>query len=234
VSWAKLDDRFAGNRKVRRAWKREPASIGLYVFALTYCAQHETDGLIDPEFVEDIMPTKKDRERAVAVLLDVGLWEQGEDGYMVHDYLDYQPSRASAEVKRAQKSKRQQAWRERQRDASTPGARDASVDASTPGARDASVDAAPTRPDPTRPFPPRSPRGGRARDREAWVGEVTTWIGSELPELSLQRDELGEVRAVKAVGQAIDRGATNKSEVLAFLNRWWPQLVQTTRSTEAA
>jgi hypothetical protein len=153
MSWAKLDDRFHGNRKVRRAWKRNRASIGLYVLALTYAAQHETDGIVDAEFIEDAMPAARERDAAVQTLIDCELWEAAGDGYRIHDYLEYQHSAAEADAKREQKAKRQAAWRAR--NAST----DATTDASTPSHVDGPVDRAPTRPDPTpsRPDPTNPP-----------------------------------------------------------------------------
>jgi hypothetical protein len=146
VSWAKLDDRFHGNRKVRRAWKRSRASVGLYVLALTYAAQHETDGMVDAEFIDDALPKTAERDAAVRALVDCGLWEMAGEDYRIHDYLDYHPSAADAEAKREAKARRQQQWREKS-------ARSASTDTSTPSLVDAPVDPAPALPDPTRPDP---------------------------------------------------------------------------------
>lgn len=97
MSWAKLDDRFHENRKIKRAWRRFPAALGLHVMAITYCAGHATDGFVDAEFVEEKMPRERDFARAVEVLVDAGLWEAVEDGWVIHDFLDYNPSRSDRE-----------------------------------------------------------------------------------------------------------------------------------------
>lgn len=114
MAWVRLDDRFHGNRKVRRAWRNSRASVGLFTLSLTYCAQHETDGRIDLEWVEDTLPSPKDRNKAIAALLDAGLWVVHADGYEVHDYLDYNESRAALTERRTREAERKRRGRETQ------------------------------------------------------------------------------------------------------------------------
>lgn len=109
MSWARLDDRFHGNPKVLRAWHSEPAAVGLYVMGITYCAQHETDGLIHDWFVLSVVQAKALRARLVRVLVDVGLWVESEGGWEIPDYLDYNPSREQLEAKRARERDRRSA-----------------------------------------------------------------------------------------------------------------------------
>lgn len=54
----------------------------------------------------------KRRRRLVARLVEVGLWHETSDGYVVHDYLDYQPSAKDA---KDAKDRAREANRERQR-----------------------------------------------------------------------------------------------------------------------
>lgn len=103
MSWAKLDDRFHDNRKVRRAWLTCPAAIGLYALALTYCASHETDGHVDQEFVLATVPKPRERDRMVAALIDAGLWHANGSGWIVNDYLDFNLSRDDLEARREAK-----------------------------------------------------------------------------------------------------------------------------------
>lgn len=97
MTWAKLDDRFHGHRKVRRAWRRSRASIGLFALALTYSAMHELDGVIDEDWVAEQLPQQKERDMTVAALIDAGLWEPHPEGWLIHDYLEYNPSAANSE-----------------------------------------------------------------------------------------------------------------------------------------
>lgn len=96
MAWVKLDDRFWANRKVRRAW-REPRAVGLYVMALCRANAEESDGFVDPEWAEMQIPDDVERDRVVTALVDVGLWEPFGDGWQIHDYHAYQPSKVKLE-----------------------------------------------------------------------------------------------------------------------------------------
>lgn len=86
MSWFKLDDRFFDNPKI--AAISDAAKIA-YLKGGTYCARELTDGLI---------PIFKGKEYAgsnkVMKELVPGLWEVTAEGYLVHDYLKYNPTRA--------------------------------------------------------------------------------------------------------------------------------------------
>ena len=119
VSWARFDDRYHDNRKVKRAWRRHPRAVGLHAMAVTYCAMHETDGVVDAEWLEEKLPSKSERDKVLNALTSVGLFEELEAGdFRVHDFLEYNHSREEADAQRQQKATRQQRWRERQRGAS--------------------------------------------------------------------------------------------------------------------
>jgi hypothetical protein len=105
VAWARLDDRFHEHRKVKKAWRCSPASVGLHVMAITYCAGHGTDGLVDVEFVEEKVPKDRDRERMIAALVDAGLWELVDGGWVIHDFLEFNPSRAETDEQRTHVSR---------------------------------------------------------------------------------------------------------------------------------
>lgn len=84
MSWVRLDDGFPDHPKVVNL--SVSARWG-FVAGLCYCASYLTDGFI---------PERKAREfaaRGVTDLVTAGLWEQVPNGYQVHDYLDYNPSR---------------------------------------------------------------------------------------------------------------------------------------------
>jgi hypothetical protein len=115
VSWARIDDQFAEHPKVR--------SLGLFGLALQasaicYCARYSTDGFMSysaadllvgsitaPFTLPDgrvCMPSfycgheGKDAAAAdwKALMVEVGLWEKVKGGFHVHDFLDYNLSRA--------------------------------------------------------------------------------------------------------------------------------------------
>lgn len=143
MTWAKLDDRFHEHRKVQRALRVEPASIALHVMAITYCAGHETDGFVDDEFVGRQPLKMTVRQRATGALEQAGMWERVAEGWMIHDYLDFHPSREELTARRVKDSERKARGRD-------------TLSARTPRG----IHSESARPDPTRPVPLRSVSGG--------------------------------------------------------------------------
>jgi hypothetical protein len=97
VPWARLDDSLHSHRKLRRAGLE---ATGLYAMALSYCAAYLTDGHVDEDFLAELVPSKRRRERLLEELVRRHLFEPNGHGYAVHDYLDYNPSRADIERRR--------------------------------------------------------------------------------------------------------------------------------------
>jgi hypothetical protein len=105
MPWAKLDDHFHDNPKVRKAWRQCPSSLGLHVLAITYSAGHLLDGRVSSDFVADQIPNRTQRTKAVDALVDARLWLVTGDGWEINDYLDYNPPRAEVEAVREAKRK---------------------------------------------------------------------------------------------------------------------------------
>jgi hypothetical protein len=76
------------------------------------------------------------------------LWLETDDGWQIHDYLDFQPSREKVIRERKAKAERQQRWLEKKRNKSKPVDIDASIDASQGASKDVA------------PYPPRPEGGG--------------------------------------------------------------------------
>ena len=160
MSWAKLDDRFDDNRKVKRVWLTCPQALGLHVMALTYCTRHHTDGLVDREYVTEKAPSARQRDRMTAALVDAGLWDEHADGWTIHDFLDFNPSRADIEEKRRADADRKARGRATQSAKRPRGVR-AESDRTPARVRDASSGPVPTRPEKSL-----SQRTGTAGERE--------------------------------------------------------------------
>lgn len=89
MAWVKLDENFADHPKISQL----DASAGwLWVCGLAYCNRHATDGRI-PVSVLSRISTVKNAPRSAKRLESVGLWYRDGIDYVVHDYLDYQPSK---------------------------------------------------------------------------------------------------------------------------------------------
>jgi hypothetical protein len=110
VSWVKYDDQFPDHPKLAALGDLGPLAGWLHVAATCYCSRHLTDGFLPSGALSRLatFPRRVQASDLAAALVRVGLWEQAEDGYRVHDYLDYNPSREQVERKRAE-------WADRQR-----------------------------------------------------------------------------------------------------------------------
>ena len=111
MSWIKLDDQFADHPKVIAAG---PLASWMYVCGLTYAGRYLTDGFIPAGQVRKLADVDNATELA-ARLVEVGLWEPTEDGYLIHDYHDYNPRADKVRAERAANAKRQAEWRDRNR-----------------------------------------------------------------------------------------------------------------------
>lgn len=109
MTWLKKDDRFPEHRKVRRL---SDGAYRLHDTALCACARDETDGLLTESDLDDLQHSGRLRKYAPE-LVKAGLWEPVEGGWMMHDYLDYNPSHAHLEVERERSRERQRRARER-------------------------------------------------------------------------------------------------------------------------
>lgn len=92
MTWAKLDDRFHSHPKVLRAGY---AAAGLYAMGLSYAACHETDGELPEDFLQ-----KPIARRLANQLVAIGLWERIDGGYLIPDFLDFNPSREALTERR--------------------------------------------------------------------------------------------------------------------------------------
>lgn len=102
MTWGRLDDQMYAHPKVRRALNIEPASIALFAMAISWSAGHEQDGHVPEEAMQMLYPAAKKRKKALDVLDEVGLIQRnGDGGYVIHDYLDYNLSRDQLNQRRA-------------------------------------------------------------------------------------------------------------------------------------
>jgi hypothetical protein len=117
MAWVRIDDHFDDHPKVVQAG---PLGLAMYVAGLCYCNRNLTDGYIPAGQVARLVSFDGlyidvqgsvggiDRPDAFHVAEDLvacGLWEPADEGYCIHDYLKYQPSRADIEAERERKSR---------------------------------------------------------------------------------------------------------------------------------
>jgi hypothetical protein len=100
--WVKLDDTLAEHPKIERAG---PLAAWLYVCGLCYCARQLTDGRIPKAKVPRLADVPQAVKHA-ARLVEVGLWEDDGDDYVVHDWLAYNPGKAKVIANRQANARR--------------------------------------------------------------------------------------------------------------------------------
>lgn len=115
MTWAKLDDRFHAHPKTMRVWRTNPRALGLLVLALSWSAAYEQDGYVPDEMFAGWEPDGGECNKAISVLVEAGFLHRNGDGYDIHDFLDFNPSRAELAEQREGQRERQRAHRERQR-----------------------------------------------------------------------------------------------------------------------
>ncbi len=94
--WVKLDDQVTEHPKLESVG---PVAAWVYVCSITYCNRNLTDGFI-PRATAQRLAASADAEQVASLILrlvDVGLWDQNGSGFYVHDYLEYQRSKADIE-----------------------------------------------------------------------------------------------------------------------------------------
>ena len=97
MGWAKFDDQYTDHPKIVAAGSMAEL---LDMRAVIHCARYETDGFVQavqlPRIAVGITSPKKQAAR----LVEVGRWIKVDGGWMVHDFLDYHPSKADKEEER--------------------------------------------------------------------------------------------------------------------------------------
>ena len=95
--WARLDDQFHDHPKLAEF---DPdlmlPAVGLHMLAISWCADRLTDG-----FIPAMQPRRLAGgvvDNLTAELVRVGLWDKHPKGFEIHDYLDYNPSKAQVEA----------------------------------------------------------------------------------------------------------------------------------------
>lgn len=156
MTWVRRDDQASIHRKVAPL---DDATYRLWSEAMEWCSRNGTDGLIAADELQDA--SKRGTPPRAGTLVRRRLWHEAGDecgsdkcpppsdvaGWRIHDYLDYNPSRADVVADLRAKADRQKRWRDKRNGRY--------VDASHDGPHDASVTGyeTPPRPVPSRPAP---------------------------------------------------------------------------------
>jgi len=133
VSWSRFDDLYDDHPKLMAAMHTCPLAAALHAHAITAASRRESDGLVDPFWLLARVPNKRRQDEALATLVRLRLYDvlpagetltradaQGfeatigpfdEQRYVVHDYLDFNPSSTQLAEKRRKDALRKMAGR---------------------------------------------------------------------------------------------------------------------------
>lgn len=80
-------------------------AIGLWTLGLSWCSRHLTDGHIPTRIVERYTAGARRKTTVIAAeLVQVGLWEPTDGGWLYHDFHDHNPSGEEVREKRSKVS----------------------------------------------------------------------------------------------------------------------------------
>jgi hypothetical protein len=161
MTWLKKDDKFPNHRKIRRL---SDGAYRLHDTALCYASHDESDGKIAPDDLDEMQHGRR-LKRNVSELVAAGLWEPlPGGGWLLHDFLDYNPSHAQLEAERSANRDRQAKLRAKRRGVVADESDNAVSNGVTNGVTTGGVtrESHPPVPDRTEPFPsvPTQPASG--------------------------------------------------------------------------
>ena len=103
MAWARIDDNFFSHPKVRKAGKD---AVILYMAALCHSNAYMTEGYIADEVLGliGVQAFQNQPKKAAEKLVQCGLFIRVEDGYLIHDFLEYNYSREQIEELKAKRA----------------------------------------------------------------------------------------------------------------------------------
>ncbi|MBM3276236.1 MAG: hypothetical protein FJZ00_13870 [Candidatus Sericytochromatia bacterium] len=124
MPWVKYDDQFPEHPKLASFGCLAPLVRDMHVCMTTWCSRYLTDGRIAKGVVERIcamtgifvrgddgQPTQVDHMAVAARMVREGLLEDHGDHYLIHDYLEYNPSKEHVLAERKAAKERMQKMR---------------------------------------------------------------------------------------------------------------------------
>ena len=196
MTWVRISDDFYDHKKFAAT-----TALGwaLWLGGLAYCNRNLTDGFIPASRARGLVNFERPghyelavvngmsgdnatAEHAIDELLEVGLWEESDGGYTVHDYADYQPTSEQVNhvsTVRAAAGQRGAAAKWGNRDASANGETDWHADGKPmANARQTDGKVMPHPPTPVKDKPPPTPPVDDLRSALPESGGVATHRGS--------------------------------------------------------
>lgn len=128
-----FDDQFPIHRKVAGL---SDAAFRLHVSAIFWCRRNSTDGVVPAEDLDDVSARVRKPSRFASECVSRGLWHEigagcaseacparnavtngVTDGWVIHDYFDWQKSKERVQQDRKANAERQRKWRDQHKQA---------------------------------------------------------------------------------------------------------------------
>jgi hypothetical protein len=119
MSWFRVDDQVTFHPKTLKVGN---SALGAWLRLGTYCAAQLTDGFVPGEIARMIAS-----KRELDALESASMIHADGDGYVIHDYLEYQPSKQDIKDNRADTKERVKRYRNAKRNAVTTTVSNANV-----------------------------------------------------------------------------------------------------------
>ena len=123
MPWVRFDDQFPIHRKVDRL---SDAAYRLHTSAIFWSARNLTDGFVSEDDLDGVTSRVRTPARFASECVNRDTWHEARfdcpsekcpgpvdgDGWIIHDYWAYQPSKAQVMADREKAAERQAKWRE--------------------------------------------------------------------------------------------------------------------------
>jgi hypothetical protein len=107
MPWGRIDDSLYDHRKLDLLADGRLEGVGLWAVAISWCNRHLTDGHVPTRQIERLGGTHDLAEQ----LVEVGLFDRSDGGYLVHDFLDFNDSKQDVLARREKEAQRKAVWR---------------------------------------------------------------------------------------------------------------------------
>lgn len=228
MAWVRIDDQFTEHPKLVEAG---PLAVAMQMAGLCYANRQLTDGLLPRKIVARFMPsvcfdpetgeeiTWKDVARR---LVEIGVWDEVDEGYLIHDYLEYQPSRAEVEAEREAARQRMAELRAKRKQNKERGSERSSEDVRPNNSRSSSC----PNPDPN-PLKSHDDTHACAREDDPEWRELTLAVlGATYDEFAAQSieqdcEDIGVDAVKEAMRRSVERATGNRLSYYRKIVKGW-------------
>lgn len=103
MTWAKLDDQFPEHPRIVGLSDK---AFRLHVAAICHASRKLSDGHVSVTDSRVLRALTRSSSRHVDELVERGVWEQNGDGWVIRDYLDYNPPASVVKERRKSEAER--------------------------------------------------------------------------------------------------------------------------------